>query len=72
METSSVATGISFNSELWLYFVLVPMLSSQCYLNGMGILAICAAIKNHTLHKNIHTHHLGIYWVCRWKRIKLS
>ena len=25
-----------------------------------------------TLHKNIHTHHLGIYWVCRWKRIKPS
>ena len=24
------------------------------------------------LRKNIHTHHLGIYWVCRWKRIKPS
>ena len=27
---------------------------------------------SHSLHKNIHSHHLGIYWVCRWKRIKLS
>ena len=26
----------------------------------------------HPLHKNIHSHHLGIYWVCRWKRIKPS
>ena len=25
-----------------------------------------------TLHKNIHSYHLGIYWVCRWKRIKPS
>ena len=25
-----------------------------------------------SLHENIRSHHLGIYWVCRWKRIKPS
>ena len=34
--------------------------------------AVFEVSNNITLHKNIHTHHLGIYWVCRWKRIKPS